>query len=396
MAPVAESLLDDNKELFFPLNEYRQRLTSVRTEMRKRGLGVLLVYTPENVLYLSGYQTPGYYMYQCLIVTLEHDPVLLIRNGEVGNARTYSWLENCLTYYDQENPVDATLAGMSQLGITTSHVGLEMKSWFLTASAYQELLRREPTLQWSDASGTVEACRLIKSSQEIEYIKNAARAAEAGMRAALDAVAPGRSDNDVSAALHSAMIAAGSEYVAMGPFVAAGKRATIMHGIWGRHTLEQGQTINLEIGASFHRYTGALMRSISIGHPSSDTEKIADAVESANRKLIENVKPGAMTRDLHLIVSDELSTHGYGGARKGRRCGYSLGLAFPPDWGEGHMLSIIDEPNLPLKAGMVLHLPLSVRLYPTSAAAFSETVAVTESGHEVLTNFERRLFRCLV
>ncbi|MGH7659968.1 MAG: M24 family metallopeptidase [Vulcanimicrobiaceae bacterium] len=380
------------KELFFPVTEFKDRLSAVRAEMSKRGLDALLVNTPENILYLTGYQTPGYYMYQCVLVTMKHDPVLLIRNGEFGNFLTFSWLDECATYFDDEDPVETTLNTIAEYGVTGGNIGVEMRSWFLTPYAFQQLEKRNSNLKWTDASGTVEACRLRKSAREVEFIRAAAKAAEAGMRAAIDAVDVGKTDRDVSAALHAAMISAGSEYPGMGPFVAVGKRSAMMHGIWGGYPIEAGQTINLEIGASVHRYGGCLMRSVSVGKPSAEVEKIAVAVESANRRLIEGVRPGAMTADLHGAVGDELASHGFDQNRKGRRCGYSLGLAFPPDWGEGHILSVIDKPNVKLEPGMVLHLPLSLRIFPRVASAFSETVLVTEKGHEVLTNFDRRLF----
>lgn len=380
------------KELFFPVSEYKDRLSAVRAEMGRRGIEALVVNTPENILYLTGYQTPGYYMYQCLILTMNHDPVLLIRNGEFGNFLAYSWLDECATYFDDGDPVGTTLDCIAECGITGGTVGLELRSWFLTPYVFQQLEARNGKLKWTDASGTVEACRLRKSPREIEFIRTAAKAAEAGMRAAIDAVEVGKTDRDVSAALHAAMISAGSEYPGMGPFVAVGKRSAMMHGIWGGYKIEAGQTINLEIGASVHRYGGCLMRSVSVGKPSAEVQKIAEAVESANRKLIESVRPGAMTADLHAVVGDELASRGFDQNRKGRRCGYSLGLAFPPDWGEGHILSVIDKPNVRVEPGMVMHLPLSLRIFPRVASAFSETVLVTESGHEVLTNFERRLF----
>jgi Xaa-Pro dipeptidase len=267
-----------------------------------------------------------------------------------------------------------------------------MTSWFLTPRIYEELRSGGGELRWVDGSGTVELCRVIKSAQETEYIRRAARAAEAGMRAAIDAAEPGKTDNDIAAALNYAMITAGGEYPALGPFVAVGKRSSITHGIWGRRPIEKGQSIILEIGGVFNRYNGALMRTVSIGEPNDEFKAMARASEEANRLLIENVKPGAMTADLYHLCMGELERHGFAGTRKGKRAGYSIGLAFAPDWGEGHILSMIDEPNVSLKPGMVFHLPLSVRVYGRYGASFSESIAVTETGHELLTSFERTVF----
>ena len=390
LVETSESIVD--KELYFSREEYRGRLASVRLHMEQRGVDALLVHTPENILYLSGYQTPGYYAYQCLVVTHQHDPVLLIRDTEKGNAYAYSWLSDHVGYYDSDSHSEVTSKVLAGLGIRNATVGVEMSSWFLTARVYEDLRERNPHLRWADASGTVEKSRARKSPREIEYIRHAVRVAEVGMRAAIDAAAEGRTDNDVAAALSASMFEAGGEYPSLGPFVAVGKRSSITHGIWGRRVIENGQSIILEIGGVFNRYNGALMRTVSIGPPNDELRAMSTASEEANRLLIENVKPGAMTADLYRLCMGELERHGYSDTRRGKRCGYSIGLAFPPDWGEGHFLSLIDEPNVPLEPGMVFHFPLSVRIYGRYGASFSETVAVTDTGHEVLTNFERELF----
>ncbi len=285
-----------DKELFFSIDEYRSRLRAVRAEMECRGLDALVLNTPENILYLTGFQTPGYYMYQCLLVTSTQDPLLLIRNGEVSNARAYSWLGECLGYLDYEDPAGTTAALLAEVGLTHRTIGLEMRSWFLTARVYEDLRQRKPDAKWIDASGTVETCRLRKSAKEVEYIRRAARAAEAGMRSAIDATRVGAMDNDVAAALSAAMIAAGSEYLSMGPFVAAGKRSTIFHGIWGRNLIEAGQSMNLEVGAVFNRYNAGLMRSVSMGKPSADQEKMGIAAEAANRGLVESIRGSPRAR----------------------------------------------------------------------------------------------------
>ena len=56
--------LATKKRLAFGLDEYRQRLANVRQQMATREIDTLLVNTPENIFYLSGHRTPGYYVYQ--------------------------------------------------------------------------------------------------------------------------------------------------------------------------------------------------------------------------------------------------------------------------------------------------------------------------------------------
>ncbi|HVW43444.1 MAG TPA: aminopeptidase P family N-terminal domain-containing protein, partial [Amycolatopsis sp.] len=70
----------------FPESEYDRRLATLRETLRAEGLDAVVVHTPENVCYLSGHATPGYYTYQCLVVTADGEAALLMRQTETENA----------------------------------------------------------------------------------------------------------------------------------------------------------------------------------------------------------------------------------------------------------------------------------------------------------------------
>ena len=76
--------------LAFSVSEFKQRLLRVQEKLKERNLVGMLVHTPENICYLTGYQSPGYFMYQCLIVPAEGEPLFVLRNGEVPNLYSYS------------------------------------------------------------------------------------------------------------------------------------------------------------------------------------------------------------------------------------------------------------------------------------------------------------------
>ena len=76
----------------FKPEEYRQRLDGVRSRIAALGADVLLVNTPENIFYLTGYQTPGYYWYQALIVPVDRDPVFIPPPHEASLPPVYSWV----------------------------------------------------------------------------------------------------------------------------------------------------------------------------------------------------------------------------------------------------------------------------------------------------------------
>ena len=100
----------------FPEEEFRQRLTGVQEHMKERDLDVLLAYTPENIYYLTGYNTMGYYVYQCLLVPTDHDPIMVTRRLELGNVTAGTWLDHWRTFGDTEDPVEVTCSTLVEYG----------------------------------------------------------------------------------------------------------------------------------------------------------------------------------------------------------------------------------------------------------------------------------------
>ena len=95
----------ERQELPFSLAEYKDRVDKVRISMEKFGVKVLLISAPENIYYLSGYQTLGYFSFQLLFVMADREPVLLTRHLNVENAQLNSWLDSVEGYTDTENPI---------------------------------------------------------------------------------------------------------------------------------------------------------------------------------------------------------------------------------------------------------------------------------------------------
>ncbi|MFT3821649.1 MAG: Xaa-Pro peptidase family protein [Rubrivivax sp.] len=384
------------KQLVFPVAEYEERLRRVRQRMQERQIDVLLVHGPENIFYLSGYQTPGYYMYHCLVVPIDSEPVLVMRRGELGNFEWRCWLSRHVDYVDVDDPVQFTANTVRELSGPRARIGAERRCWFFVPANYEKLKSALPTNSFAEADGLVEDCRLVKSALEIQSIRAAARASEKGLQAGMDAVRTGTTDNAVSAEVHRAMIEAGSEYVALGPFIASGLRATITHGNWGRNPIKAGQSVMLEVGACVNRYHAAIFRTVAVGEPSERLKYMAELSDEANLATLEAIRPGATTGEIHEICQGVFQRSKLPqdviALRRSLRTGYSIGLAFPPGWGEWDYLDFSEGGNTVLVPGMVFHVVTAIRDYGVHGAAYSETVLVTETGHELITQFPRTLF----
>jgi Xaa-Pro dipeptidase len=343
------------KSLTFSVAEYQDRLSRVRAQMAERRLDVLVVTTPENIHYLSGYETPGYYCKQCLLVPLAGEPIHLTRGTEETNAKIRSWIDRTDSYMDHEDPVALFAETLRADGFARSRVGVEKVSWFLTVADYEQLRALLPHAEIGDGSMLVEACRLIKSEAEIAYLRKAARAAEAGMTAALDAIRSGVTEDNVAAEVQRAVTNCGSEYPSLPVFVASGVRSSMAHATWAGRRLEPGDPVLIEISGCVKRYSAALMRTASVGVPSGQLPAMTAVSCRALEAMLEAIRPGRPLGEVWEVWAKAVSTGGFEGRFK--RTGYSIGVNFPPDWGEGYILSFKQGETRLLRPNMTFHIP---------------------------------------
>jgi len=378
------------KDLAFPREEYEARIEKVRRAMADRSIDVLLVFTPENVNYLTGYDTIGYSSFLCLALPVDRDPVMVIREMERGVAMSTTWLADFATTGDTDDPIERTIDALSKRGLAARRVAMEATAPFMTARTWLRLKGALGGDRALDGSELVEPARAIKSPREIEKIRAACALVEKGMDSALAAVRLGASENDVAVAAYTAMVGGGSDPLVSNPIVTSGPRSGVAHTSFKHRRLEQGDTVLIELGATVSRYGGALMRTAVLGEPSLEAQKMADVVLQSLNAAIAAIRPGVTAGSVDEACRRVIEDAGYEEMFR-KRTGYSIGVAFAPDWGEGHIVSLRrDDPRL-LEPGMVFHMPPALRAFQRLCVGMSETVLVTESGCEVLTDRPRRL-----
>jgi Xaa-Pro dipeptidase len=370
----------------FSRSEYDRRLASVRSGMAERGLRAFLTHTPENIYYLTGYQTAGYYTYQALIVpeAQQDEPILVIRLPERTNVLARSWVHSMATYEDTDDPVEITYQAMAEAGLSRETIGVEKEARFLTVRDFEKLVMRLGAgTQVVDASGLVERLRVLKSPNEIAYIRTAAAMANAGMRAGIETAAVGCSEDDVAAEIQRVMVSMGSEYPSLPVMICSGPRAPLTHATWEGRILEKDDLVPIELSGCYKRYGAALFRTVYLGdRPSDLIRRMDDVVTESLNAIIDAIRPGVLSNELDRINREIRARHGF---PRPLRIGYSMGISFPPGWGEGHALSLGSGETRALEPGMVFHVPVNIRLWGEAFVAASETILVTPTGSEVLT-----------
>jgi Xaa-Pro dipeptidase len=377
----------DNEALPFSLDEYRQRLGAVRAGMQQRGIDVALVSIPENIYYLTGYTTLGYYMYQVLMLPIDAEPLLLTYREERINVERLSWLDRHVDYTVLDDPIEVTTRTLRELARPGETVSVEENGYFFPIRTYRRLIDALEDTRWVDGGGLVESVRLVKSPAELGYIRAAATAAMAGMREALATARPGRTENDVAAAVYSATLRHGSEYPGSPPYVISGERSGLPHGTWEGRELRDGDIVFLEFSGCVRRYSAAMMRTAFIGAAPAAVTGRAEAVIDGLSAAIDTIRPGATSGEVDGACRKAMLEYGFGDHT--HETGYSIGVCYPPGWNESHIMNLHAGDETVLEPGMVFHLVPSLIVPELNGhVGFSETVVVTDAGCEVLTDAE--------
>lgn len=379
--------------------EYAARLTKTKTRMADAGIDVLVVTEAANMGWLTGYDGWSFYTPQCLLVVLTLDePVLIVRGMDANAGKVTTHLDhgNILGYPDHyvqqsdRHPMDWVAEEMAQRGIATGRIGLEMDSYYFSPMAYEHLKAGLPNATITNANNLVNWARAVKSPAEIAYMREAARIVEAAMTVGIERVHPGVRQCDAVAAIYEAQIRGvdgiGGDYPSLVPMLPTGVGASTPHLTWSDEVFREGEATILELAGVRRRYHCPMARTVSLGKP---PQKLADAsvvICDGITAALDAAKPGATCEEVERAWRDVLVKSGF---EKESRIGYSVGLNYPPDWGE-HTMSLRPGDTTVIEPNMTFHMIPGLML-DDCGIEISECFLITETGAECLCDFPRPL-----
>jgi len=382
----------NSQNFAFPLSEYNRRLQRVQEAIAQRRIDALLCHSFSNICYLTGFQSVmGTEKYFMLLIPSEGLPSLLGQDFELHNACLGCSVNDRHKFGIHGDSIEASRRLLASRKLEAKRLGVELKSRGMTPHCYESLRRALPEADFVDASGLVASVRRIKSAAEIDMIRRAGAITSGAMGRALEEASIGKTDNDIAAAAMDYCVRQGGEFFCLEPIVSLGKRSGIPHCTFARNMIQPGDLCFLEIGACLNRYSAALIRTLSFGEPEPFQRRVSDEIQACLDLVLENLRPGVAVREVASRVRKAWEwtfTHPelfWNGAY-----GYSIGLGFPSEWGDAD-LCIREDDSAVLEPGMVFHCTNNVRKGEVFGIGISETVAITESGSEVLTNFPRQL-----
>ncbi|GAB85549.1 M24 family metallopeptidase, partial [Gordonia rubripertincta] len=153
-------------------------------------------------------------------------------------------------------------------------------------------------------------------------------------------------------------------------------------------TFVEDEAVVIELTGAHNRYHCPLARTVSLGTPHKDLDYVAKATAEGLNNVLEAIKPGVATRELASTWNWTLAKYGL---EKPSRLGYSIGIGYPPDWGE-RTISIRSEDETILETNMTFHIVCGMWM-ENYGFELSESVRVSPTGVECFTSFPRELIQ---
>jgi Xaa-Pro aminopeptidase len=382
----------------FDSAEYKARLDRTRERMRARGIETLLVTDAANMHYLTGYDGWSFYTPQGVVVPYDGEPLLFTRAMDTGGARLTTWLDEAQIlgfpeHYVQQrdrHPLHWVASEMAGRDLVGEVLALEMDSYYFSPRAYEALRDRLPGVRVVDSEELVNWVRAVKSPAELEMMRRAARIMERVMRVGVDAIEPGVRQSDAVAAIVAAQVRGteehGGDYPAIVPMLPTGVGTSTPHLTWSDERFRRGEATILELAACYRRYHCPLARTVYLGDPPPTLVETARVVEDGLEAALSAVRPGATCEEVEAAWRGVIARHG---VEKSSRIGYSVGLGYPPDWGE-HTMSLRTGDESVLEPNMTFHMILGIWMEDWGYE-LSETFRVTDGGAECFCAFPREL-----
>ncbi len=382
--------------MVFTREEYIQRVAKTKLSMQEKGMDLLIVSHPANMNYLTGYDGWSFYVHQCVLISLAQDePVWIGRGMDANGAKLTSFLSegNIIQYADDyvhsliKHPMNFVADVIRERGWGKGRIGVEMDQFYFTHRAYLELEKDLPEAEFLDANALVNWVRVVKSDTEIEYLKRAGSVAVRVMETAYRVIKPGVRECDAAAEIVKAEYAGteshGGDYPAIVPLIMAGEATKTPHLTWSEKPFVRDEAVLLELCGTYRRYHAPIARTIFLGSsPPALMQDTAKVVIDGLRETLEMIRPGVTAEAVEAAWRKAIS---HSTIVKEARLGYSIGVNYPPDWGE-QTISVRPGDTTILRPNMALHLIPGI-WYEDVGFEIDASFFVTDEGIELLYDF---------
>ena len=254
--------------LHFSKKEFSERKKKVLEKMKDQNLDALLMFRQESMYWLTGYDTFGYVFFQTLVFDRRGNVILLTRAPDLRQAQNTSNIKDIRIWVDQDgsNPTDDLKKILNELELKNKKIGIEYEAYGMTGRNALRLNKSlENFCEFEDQSELITKLRVIKSDEEILYVRKAAELADLALNQAWKHAKAGVNEAKILAEMQKVVLEEGGDYPANEYIIGSGSNALLCRYQAEKRTLSNTDQLSLEWAGTFKHYHSAMFRTIPIG-----------------------------------------------------------------------------------------------------------------------------------
>ncbi len=371
--------------LHFSKEEFKSRKSNILNSMKEQNIDALLMFRQESMYWLTGYDTFGYVFFQTLVLDQKGNLILLTRAPDLRQAQNTSIINDIRIWVDKDgsNPTDDLKIILDELNLKGKKIGIEYEAYGLTGRNAIKLNQSlENYCSIEDKSELITKLRVVKSDEEITYVRKAANLADLALEEVWKYAKSGSSEAKILAEMNRVIFEGGGDYPANEFIIGSGKNALLCRYQAEKQILNKEDQLTIEWAGTYRHYHSAMFRTIPIGKANQKHFKMHEACVEALTNCENKLKPGNKIGEVFDIHAKTFDDHGFKNARM-NACGYSLGATFSPNWMDWPML-YTRNPYV-IQSGNVFFMHMILMDSESNLAMnLGETYLVTKNGNERL------------
>ena len=379
--------------IYFTREEFADRQARVRTALFHKGLEGMLLFKIEDMYWLTGLDTQGWKIFHCIYIGVNEELTHITRSADVSSIEYSSICDDVHLWVDSlaNSPFNAVREVLERFNLKGKRIGVQRDTYGLTSKMGYDLdAAVGDYCELIDTSDIVREMRVVKSPQELEYIRKAGKIIDEVMVRAIDMTTAGAYEGDIWAEMYGVILRSGGDPPAAHWPVGSGKKALLVRYATGRGTIGENDQVTYEIGCGYRHYHAANMVAVLTGPRVDDRHRrMHEACLTALEGVQGALRPGNTVSDVFQAHADAFTGHGYGHALL-NACGYTMGATWSPNWMEQPIIvndnPMVLEPNMTFFTHMIL-VDRESRL----TMSLGEQVIILEDGVEVITHVPHEL-----
>tara|TARA_Y100000590_G_scaffold469501_1_gene657409 strand:- start:858 stop:2009 length:1152 start_codon:yes stop_codon:yes gene_type:complete len=371
--------------LHFSDKEFSQRKSNVLKSMNEQKIDALLIFRQESMYWLTGYDTFGYVFFQTLVLDKKGNTILLTRAPDLRQAQNTSNIKDIRIWVDKDgsNPTNDLKIILDELNLKGKNLGIEYDAYGLTGrNALQLNKSLDNYCSLEDKSELISKLRVVKSKEEIIFVKKAAELADNALDKVWKHAKAGVSESKILAEMNKVIFEGGGDYPANEFIIGSGKNALLCRYQAEKQILNNPDQLTIEWAGTYRHYHSAMFRTILIGKASPKHYKMHEACVEVLKKCEKILKPGNKIGEVFDEHAKTFDNFGFNNARM-NACGYSLGATFSPNWMDWPM--IYTGNPYTIEPGNIFFMHMILMDSDNQLAMnLGETYVVTNNGNERL------------